>query len=184
MKFSALINRAHGTAVAKGWHEGKQRSLDRALALLCLVHTEVAELDEELRTNGVADNIVEGKPLGPTAELADVLIRMADTFGFFGWTYPPVSVPDPTAVTYPLIHDDAALAREVGQLNAIVSRDFVEKIRVVGEPPPEALQAFLRAIGIVAQALQRRGGLPFLKVLEAKLTFNETRTIRHGGKLI
>lgn len=47
--WEALVEAAHSIAVDKGWHDGKEPTIDRAMALVALTHTEVTEFAEELR---------------------------------------------------------------------------------------------------------------------------------------
>lgn len=47
--WEALVEAAHSIAVDKGWHDDKEPTIDRAMALVALTHTEVTEFSEELR---------------------------------------------------------------------------------------------------------------------------------------
>lgn len=80
-----LIQRAHRTALDKGWWAGERSFGDQVANF----HGEVAEAWEEYRKYGLDparflyanDTDHPGKPEGIAAELADVLIRIADTCG-------------------------------------------------------------------------------------------------------
>lgn len=88
----ALVTKAHGMAVSKGWHDVAWAALptvsaraDRFGALLALVHSETSEALEAYRARGLeAWTRVDGKPEGVAAELADVVIRVADLAGYLG----------------------------------------------------------------------------------------------------
>lgn len=67
-----LVWEAHDTALEKGWWD-QSRSIVECLAL---VHCEVSEAIEAYR---------EGKTDGVVEELADVLIRIFDLCGAYGW---------------------------------------------------------------------------------------------------
>lgn len=98
-----LINKAHQTAVLKGWwgdaaadvlrltddpldNAYEDRNLYEQVALM---HSELSEAVEELRNGrGVTEVYYNedkpGKPEGFPVELADVLIRIFDTAGRYG----------------------------------------------------------------------------------------------------
>ena len=76
------------TAVANGWHD-KPRALAEPLLLLV---TEVAEVYEEIRNNGLMIGLnfqpadqskgeTMDKPIGIDSELADIFIRLLDLCG-------------------------------------------------------------------------------------------------------
>lgn len=88
----ALVDEAHIMAVSKGWHDiawndiaTKAAAADRLGSLLALVHSEVSEALEAYRARELeAWTRVDGKPEGVAAELADVVIRVADLAGYLG----------------------------------------------------------------------------------------------------
>jgi len=83
---AGLVHTAHEAAKAKGWHEGADpTSPTQVLAWLALLHSEVSEAVEDVRKGLLVETVREdGKPEGLPSELADVLIRLADTCGALG----------------------------------------------------------------------------------------------------
>lgn len=82
MSLRALQDAAHNTAVDKGWWE-KKRSLAEQIALM---HSELSEALEEVRKEDARPYYVSenGKPEGWAVELADCVIRIMDTCGYYG----------------------------------------------------------------------------------------------------
>lgn len=85
MTIDELIFLSHETAKAKGWWNGSRSAGDQ----FANFHAEVSEAWEEWRKNGWRlDRMIypgeNGKPEGLAVELADLLIRVADTCGKYG----------------------------------------------------------------------------------------------------
>lgn len=110
LSISAMVQRAHATALSRGWHgrhlevvghlsdaresTASMVTLTRMIheveserfgALMALLGTEIAEAMEAYRERGLESWLdpVSGKPEGVPAELADVLIRLGDICGFY-----------------------------------------------------------------------------------------------------
>ena len=93
----SLIKESHKTAVEKGWWENPDRNLYEQLFLM---HTELSEAGEELRSGHGVEYVYENadrpvsnyngdtllKPEGFLAEIADLFIRAGDTLGRYGLT--------------------------------------------------------------------------------------------------
>ena len=80
MTVDELVNRAFRTARDHGWHE-KERNIGELVALM---HSELSEALEEHRNGRMLVYYVNGKPEGFGIELADCVIRIADTCGLLG----------------------------------------------------------------------------------------------------
>jgi len=187
MKFAFLIHRAHTTALAKGWHENAVPSPERALSLCALAMAEIDEMWLDLDGRGRRTRIVwvEGhKPGGPLIELADVLIRVADMYGFFKWNPRDVTLEAWLAPGLPSFATHQ-LPRAILWLHSIIVRRFIEPIRITGEPDPGALAVLVAAAEVVAAALARIFNHPMtlVEALNVKLAYNDGRPYRHGGKL-
>ncbi len=77
--------KVHQTAKERGWwkpytieDDSIALTVDQTLSKLALVTSEVSEAVEAVRNGEPHLNIVEGKPEGIGAELADVVIRVMD----------------------------------------------------------------------------------------------------------
>lgn len=79
---NALVRDAHQNAIDKGWYEEPRTFAE----LIALMHSELSEALEDYRAGRAINEIYyEGeKPCGIPIELADVLIRIFDTCGYYG----------------------------------------------------------------------------------------------------
>lgn len=189
MDVQELIQRSHQIAIAKGWWpEGETHSVcEQAINF----HAEVSEAWEEWRVGRINlwwshesgaslhagdsgyDNahertITNGwKPEGFWVEIADLCIRLGDTMGAYGWTGELFELAAITSLPL-LIH---RLHTYVTDLTA-------------ADVPDWHMSASAQANIILSTCVSSAGhfGVDLLALCELKITYNETRPIRHGGK--
>lgn len=188
-----LLQVAHPASKAKGWWpEHKNRPVQEQLACF---HSEISEAFEEFRAgqmetwfslNGtkvandhiyfqgtLAYTVVDGvqvavKPEGFWTEISDLIIRLADSAGKYGWS-PKAYMPEVgQAVTIPqlicALH--ACVCGMAAWDDEWHRKDIVE----------EKLGAILTHVSIYPHA-------PNLwPLVELKFTYNHTRPFRHGNR--
>ena len=193
MTIDELIERAHAMAVSKGWWpEGSDRSVVEQVNNF---NGEIAEAWEECRhkrmklwwsvtgkpdatsyaageaeREGVSDALLldDGyKPEGFWVEIADLVIRLADTAGAYGWPMRPVSCPQFTSE----VHLIKVLRSGVNSLECGDGHDAW------------VWSASVHAATIVSICVDsaKAFGVDLWSLIELKMRYNATREHRHGG---
>lgn len=178
--------------VAKGWRSALVGPGDNTLGdYIALLHTEGAEGTEAYRDWKLADGtkpydsmdsdtdvVTPAKPEGVGSELADLLIRLLDTGDVFGFTVyehdfelGDVADIDP-AVCDPELPDLVTFGDHMAWIHRRIDRIWTD----TEVAPPWAL----RALVTVARRFEVDLGFEY----DRKMTYNRTRTFRHGGRAL
>jgi hypothetical protein len=198
MTIDELIERSHKMATEKGWWPdgpGKRPVAE----IVNNFHAEISEAWEEWRAGRMElwwsrkgeqgqtwtsrdaerhysqtpKSYIENgyKPEGFWVEIADLVIRLADTMGAMGWEPEPVEE---------AVNDLAAnIARFVASLHLAVGDFYDESTDKWSHIAPSDTGPIIAICVAVAKA----NGVDLLKICELKMAYNATRPHRHGGKL-
>ena len=188
MDLRTLQREAHAIAKDHGWWD-EPRSFGDCIAL---VHSELSEALEEYRKHGLTPwksrtysdgfkdgvpDYIEGKPEGVAAELADVVIRVADMAEFYRVRSPWQSEP-----YKPASHRDMSFGEWITTCHSAL--DTVWGDACVYDVPSRATDTSLWHFLNTVQAMAAHYGIDLDAAIEAKLEYNKTRPYRHGGKVL
>ena len=188
MTIEELCKRSYDIAVSKGWHE-QRRSFGEAIALF---HSEVSEALECYRDPshkiGDAWHSEGGKPEGMVFELADLLIRIADTA--VDMSLPVANCLHNTTVGMLgfgsvkfLAYNDHEIASLTDMLSVVhihLSKSFDSSLE--GEKTRHAVTHHLAVAMNAVGSICRIHGWDLERAVAEKLLYNESRLHRHGGK--
>lgn len=202
-----IQERAYATAKSKGWHDrplrepvptptGDEKTIcpivhhDRVLAKHALMHTELSEAHECI-LSGEFD-LYEGsgdyKPEGMTVEIADFIIRVGDTTQALGLTL--ADVPDDWLTKAKGMRPAAEISETAGARQRTLALLWLADVRRHVDEATEAARVdawseytekLAHAVMYAASIVVGFGG-DLGAAIEAKMTYNETRPHRHGGK--
>lgn len=181
--FAEIQEAAYSTAREKGWHDrpllvdGKP-DVDRVLRSQALIHSELTEAVEAWRDDRAPLYLGDdGKPEGFLSELADVVIRIADTTRALGLTLD-------VDMCGGLTLADTDVRLQIATVRELVDR-ATECVRI-GD-----LDVYGRLLASAAEHVMSIGtantepgyGLPMPAAILTKMSYNARRSHRHGGKL-
>jgi hypothetical protein len=187
MTIEELCKRSYDMAVAKGWHEQK-RSFGEAISLF---HSEVSEALECYRDPshpmGETWHSESGKPEGMVVELADLLIRIADTA--IDMSLPVANCLHNTTVgmlgfgSIKFLayngHEITSLTDMLSVIHIHLSKSFDTFLEEkTGHSVTHQLAAAMNAAGSIC----RIHGWDLENAVVEKFAYNESRAYRHGGK--
>lgn len=198
-KITEWSQRIHELALEKGWWQDgiENRSVAEIVANF---HSEISEAWEEYRAdrmgmwwsdcegfyhqdrddcviaNRKAFTNAEPKPEGFWVEIADLLIRIADTMGAYQW-----QCQDQDQETEFVISSEHAAdtPRFTATLHTAIAVIYDCKENVFQDDAAVTLSETI----IVCCAFARQCGVDLWSLIELKHAYNQTRPIRHGGKL-
>ena len=203
MNLQELQDQAYATSCEKGWHdrplcprmfdatrnnEGPFKpDHDRILAKHALIHSEITEAHEAATADCFSLRLVDSKPEGFVVEIADAIIRIADTTA---------------ALAVPLRVDSldwwgqarrlAAQSREASHATTLgtltmctlaIARQHIDHATEMVRVDRWAAWGVQHSHAVLILASTCAGlGLDLPQALAVKMAYNKTRPIRHGGK--
>jgi hypothetical protein len=197
-KITEWSQRIHELALEKGWWQDgiENRSVAEIVANF---HGEISEAWEEYRagrmalwysakdgtpySNAYAEELFATqpewayeyiKPEGFWVEIADLLIRIADTMGAYQWQC------QDQETEFVISSEHAAdTPRFTATLHTAIAVIYDCKENVFQDDAAVTLSETI----IVCCAFARQCGVDLWSLIELKHAYNQTRPIRHGGKL-
>lgn len=177
-----VIERAHRTAVEKGWWDDADsqdgRNREEAVAL---IHSEVSEALEHYRDGRMAIfHHVTGKPDGFPVEMADVIVRCADLMGRSGFlisTEANKNFFNPSEQIINVIKGKKASAM-LTELHRIIALGAGEHATHTDGCFERALESVIWSVYRICKELD----VDLEQAIELKMAYNETRPYRHGGR--
>jgi hypothetical protein len=192
MELSKLIRNSHQIAMRAGWWDGPERPFEDQVNNF---HAEITEAWEEYRTHGMNPEKYiyvgeKGKPEGIAVELADLLIRLADTTGRYK---APVTeefrFPDKnTKPTLQNIDQFGLPHLRVGKIDtfSMFVANLQKAVAEIEEPENgDELCPFTYVVSFIfaltcSYCVDK--SIPLIPAILAKMEYNETRPYRHGNK--
>ncbi len=169
---NGIIAKAHKTAVEHGWWEAGERDPDEVHAL---IHSELSEALEHYRKDAMSVfHHSNGKPDGFGVEIADVVVRCADSLGRVGYQSKLTYFSHESMAKYDFVTGKKA-SLYINKLHDMVSatsrNDGFKSVQLM------MLEDIIWACAWVCQQLD----VDLEQALELKMAYNETRPYRHGN---
>lgn len=190
MNIDELIAKSHSIAIAQGWWPDGPGGVS-VCVLVNLFHSEISEAWVDWRacrmelwwsldgarvhptdtTREAQDNWGVWRPAKPEGfwvEIADLVLRLADTMGAMGWKY------DPTA-DWKHFDDMPSFVSTLHVWSSALFRWDMTCYR------SDANVTMANMIKTCVRTAERHG-VDLLELCELKMQYNATRPYRHGGK--
>jgi hypothetical protein len=196
MNIVELVKAAHENAVNKGWWT-EERTYGE---LIVLMQSEVSEALEDHR-NGLDANLtwyekmVNGellgrgmfvdetwKPCGIPSELADIIIRIFDCCGRYGWAEQFDEIFNQVE-NLEIVIPEICVSRHLpfAENLLIINGWLVDSYRA--NEPYESVY-YLALAAADTRLLATNHGIDLDAAIAEKMAYNATRPIRHGGKVL
>lgn len=192
LTLAEIALQAHAIACLKGWHDRPMREYrvdvdsrqfyainhDAVLRSHALIHSEISEALVELDATRFGVRVDDGKPEGFVVELADIVIRVCDTVQALGLSF---------ASDW---FDTQREAMKAQELREHLTSRYFDQMRSNIDAATECVRGdawlnythALRSVVQCALEVATLHGLDLPAAIEAKMAYNATRPIRHGGK--
>lgn len=170
MDYQRLQEKSYRIAEEHGWHNDGRDFHD----YIALMHCELSEAVESFRVDQDYTKIyyVNGKPEGVPIELADLLIRIADTTKQLGHDLETDIVESAEVTDFPSAMVNARFIRMINYAHTMTCG--------INESCPR----LFADVCLYVICWCRFHRLDIEEAIEIKHTYNETRPYRHGGKAI
>lgn len=165
----ALEDYRNGKAINEVWYEYKRKELFGEEFHEILISDEPTELGM------YGEIVVLGKPCGIPSELADIVIRILDICGLYGWNLDNLSGQP----------NELMIAQNFGTNLTIMHMHLSDAFRnrEIDRDSDAAAVELLNTICIVEEMCKREE-IDLDKIIREKLEYNKTRGYKHGGKVI
>lgn len=193
-KLNALRDEVFSINKSNGWHN-EERSFGE---LIALVHSEVSEALEDYRAGHPVNKVwyeykdgfkrdthfaefyiddnwtsVLGKPCGIPSELADVVIRILDICGLYGWDiefkhFKKINI-------FPMKY-----ASHLASIHKSLSDAYNDNKDTFTDPAATYLDVAIQEVEFICQ----QHSINLDQIIREKLEYNKTRGYKHGGKVI
>lgn len=180
----ALVKGAHATAVEKGWWIQPRRFPET----VALIHSEISEAADYLSAGNPPDDKIPTFT-GFEAELADVVIRVMDLFGWYeanlSQACQEVALIDHfnrSSSFYSRFENEDLLLECHNRTSRALEFWRKPKGGHPSLPAFNAFQAELAGLVVLIAIFSFLGGYDVTGAIKAKMAFNKTRAYRHGDK--
>ena len=175
---NSLSKEVHQNAVEHGWWE-EERSFGEVIAL---IHSELSEALEEYRNGHAVTEIYYNgdKPEGVPVELVDVVIRLLDVVGKYGWELTTPKISDQNIRSRKSYLKEKPFPELIAELHGALSEMYID---LMGNEA-ECVKEEIVDMAVYLACWYGAFDIDFEPTILLKHEYNKTRPYKHGGKVI